>query len=175
MSKQEIGAAILRAREYLREHPDEARSTDSAATATIDEGLRCQVAGPKGQRLVSDMPGTVGGAGSAPSPGWLMRAAHAACDATVIAMRAAEVGITLSRLEVMVDSESDDRGLFGMSDKVPAGPLSTRVRVAIAAEGVREEQLREIVEWAREHSPVDDAIRRAVPVTVEMQTPVRPA
>jgi uncharacterized OsmC-like protein len=175
MSEEKIGAAIVRARDYLHEHPNEARYTDSAATATIDEGLRCQVVGPKGQLLVSDMPGTVGGAGSAASPGWLLRAAHAACDATVIAMRAAELGITLSRLEVMVDSESDDRGLLGMADQVPAGPLSTRVRIAIAAEGVPEEQLREIVEWAREHSPVDDAIRRAVPVTVEMQTPVRPA
>jgi uncharacterized OsmC-like protein len=56
----------------------------------------------------------VGGAATAPSPGWLLRASHVACDATLIAMRAAEEGVELSRLEVAVDSESDDRGILGM-------------------------------------------------------------
>lgn len=170
MSGKIIGEAIAQARDYVREHPKEARYTDSSATATIENGLRCRVVGPKGAVLVSDMTTAVGGRGSAPSPGWLMRAAHASCDATLIAMKAAEEGVALSRLEVVVDSESDDRGLLGLSGEVPAGPLSMRVRVAIEAEGVSAERLREIVEWAREHSPVDDAIRRAVPLTVEIQT-----
>jgi uncharacterized OsmC-like protein len=99
-----------------------------------------------------------------------LRAAHAACDATLIAMRAAEEGIELSRLEVTVDSESDDRGLLGMDDSTPAGPLSTRVRITVAAAGVPEEKLRELVSWAREHSPVDEAMLRAVPVSVEVET-----
>lgn len=170
MAERTIGATIAGARQYLREHPDEARSTDSAATAAIDHGLRCEVKGPGGALLVSDMTAGVGGGGSAPSPGWLMRAAFAACDATLIAMRAAEEGISLSQLEVVVDSESDDRGLLGAGDDVPAGPLSIRVRIAIAADGVDDARLRELVEWAREHSPVDDAIRRAVPVSVEIDT-----
>ena len=97
-----------------------------------------------------------------------MRASHAACDATVIAMRAAEEGIELSLLEVSVESESDDRGLLGAADEVTAGPLSTTVRVRISAPGVPEERLREVVDWAREHSPVDDAMRRAVPVHLEL-------
>jgi uncharacterized OsmC-like protein len=164
-----IRDAITGARAFLSANPAEARSTDSAATATIEAGLRCRVSGPNGQVLVSDMTPGVGGDGSAPSPGWLMRAAHASCDATLIAMRAAEEGVALSHLEVVVDSVSDDRGLLGMSDDVPAGPMSTRVRINVAATGITEQRLREIVEWAREHSPVDDAIGRAVPVTVEIQ------
>jgi uncharacterized OsmC-like protein len=83
------------------------------------------------------MPTGVGGGSSAPSPGWLARAALASCDATVIAMRAAELGIPLQGLEVTVDSESDDRGLLGMDDAVPAGPLSSRILVRIVAEGPR--------------------------------------
>ena len=47
MSERTIGAAITGAREYLREHSDEARYTDSAATASIDHGLRCTVNGPR--------------------------------------------------------------------------------------------------------------------------------
>jgi uncharacterized OsmC-like protein len=165
-----IAEAIARAREYLRQQPDRARSTDTAATATVEEGLRCRVLGPQGATLISDMSPTVGGRGSAPSPGWLLRAAHAACDATLIAMRAAEEGVELSRLEVTVDSESDDRGLLGMEDAIPAGPLRTRVRIVVEATGVPEPKLRELVEWARHHSPVDEAMLRAVPVSVEVET-----
>jgi hypothetical protein len=79
-------------------------------------------------------------------------------------MRAADLGIDLARLEVIVDSESDDRGLLGMDDSVPPGPLLTSVRVSIAAPGVPESQLRSIVDWAHGHSPVDDALARAVPI-----------
>jgi uncharacterized OsmC-like protein len=165
-----IGDAIRRAREYLVQRPDAARYTDTPATATIEDGLRCRVVGPKGAVIGTDMPTGVGGGASAPSPGWLLRAAHAACDATLIAMRAAEEGINLARLEVMVDSDSDDRGILGMDQSTPAGPIRTVVRVKVAAYGVPHERLREIVSWAREHSPVDDALSRVVPIetTVEV-------
>ena len=51
-------------------------------------------------------------------------------------MRAAQLGVTLSTLEVTVDSESDDRGLLGMDDTISAGPLNVRARVRIGASGV---------------------------------------
>ena len=168
MTTEHIGQSIENAIGYLSEHPDEARYTDSSVTAVI-EGLKSRVEGPDGATVVSDMPKGVGGEDSAPSPGWLLRAAIASCDATVIAMRAAQEGIELSTLEVTVDSESDDQGLLGMDDAVPAGPLSTRIRVKVAAEGVSPERLREIVEWADRHSPVSDAVQRAVPTTVEVE------
>jgi uncharacterized OsmC-like protein len=85
-------------------------------------------------------------------------------------MRAAELGVPLQSLEVTVESESDDRGLLGMDDAIPAGPLSSRIRVRIAAAGVDPQRLRELVEWADHHSPVTDAIRRAVPTTVEVES-----
>ena len=165
----DIAESIAGAVEYLSANPDEARYTDSSAVAKVD-GLRSTVSGPDGATLVSDMPAGVGGAASAPSPGWLMRAALASCDATVIAMRAATEGIALDTLEVTVDGESDDRGLLGMDDDTPAGPLQTRVRVRIGASGVDPERLREIVQWADQHSPVGDATRRAIPTTVEIET-----
>jgi uncharacterized OsmC-like protein len=120
--------------------------------------------------LVSDMPSAVGGGGSAPTPGWFLRAALANCDATVIAMRAAQVGVELTRLQVTVDSVSDDRGMFGVGgDDVPAGPQSMRIRVVIAAHGASPEQLAEIVHWAEAHSPVGSAIRRATPMAMEIE------
>jgi uncharacterized OsmC-like protein len=154
---------------YLGEHPDEARYVDKPATAVIEEGLRCRAIGPDDAALVSDMPTAIGGGGAAPSPGWLLRAALANCDATVIAMRAAHEGVTLTTLEVIVDSESDDRRLLGMDDSIPAGPLSVRTRVRIGADAVAPDRLREIVEWAEAHSPVADAIGRAVPKKIEIE------
>lgn len=115
------------------------------------------------------MPRSVGGGGSAPTPGWFLRAAMASCDATVIAMRAAQEGIELTTLEVTVTSESDDRGFLGMDESLPAGPLTARIDVRIAAEGASLERLREIVDWADLHSPVSDAVKRAVHTTVVVE------
>jgi organic hydroperoxide reductase OsmC/OhrA len=59
-----------------------------------------------------------------------------------------------------------------MDDTVPAGPPSSRIRIRIAAEGVDPQRLLELVEWADHYSPISDLIRRAVPVTVEVETAV---
>lgn len=156
---------------FLSEHPEKARVIDKAAVATLQGGLSCRAEGPNGAALVSDMPKSVGGSGAAPTPGWFLRAALASCDATVIAMRAAQLGVSLDRLEVTVDSVSDDRGIFGLGDDIPAGPQGMRIRVVVAAAGASPGQLREIVEWAEAHSPVGDAIRRAIPTTMEIEVP----
>lgn len=168
MSVDHIQKSIEGVIEYLTQHPAEARYTDKPATAAIADGLCCRVDGPDGATVATDMPQAVGGGGAAPSPGWLLRAALASCDATLIAMRAAQEGVTLTTLEVVADSESDDRGLLGIDDSIPPGPLSMRTRVRIAAVGRAPEQLRKIVAWAEAHSPVSDAIRRAVPTKVEV-------
>ncbi len=169
MSTHEIQAAIKKVVGFLEKYPEKARYTDSAATAIVEQGLRCRVDGPKGAYVVSDMPEAIGGGATAPTPGWLLRAALANCDATVIALRAAQEGITLTTLEVTVDSESDDRGLLGLDEEIPAGPYHVRTRIRIGAEGVSEEQLRSIIEWAEIHSPVADAISRAVPSAIDVE------
>ncbi|HEU4384480.1 MAG TPA: OsmC family protein [Anaeromyxobacteraceae bacterium] len=171
MPAAHVAQSIDRVVAYLSEHPDKARSSDKAATAIVEEGLRCRARAPDGATVHSDMPKSIGGGGSAPSPAWLLRAALACCDATVIALRAAQLGVALAELEVTVDSESDDRGMLGMDGRIPAGPLSMRTRVRIGAPGVPPERLREIVEWAEAHSPVGDAIRRAVPATTVIEIP----
>lgn len=164
-----IGRSIVSARGYLAEHPEEARYTDSAAAAVIESGLRCRVESANGFTLHTDMPGGVGGEGTAPSPGWIARAGLAACDATLIAMRAAELGIDLTSLEVTVDSESDDRGILGADESIPAGPLSIRTRVRITAHDVEPGVIEELVDWAERHSPVSDAHRRSVPSSLELE------
>lgn len=169
MSIDSIREAMDKAIDYLSQHPEKAQSTDTPAVATSEGGLRFRVEGSNGATLTTDMVSAVGGGDSAPSPGWILRAALASCDATLIAMRAAQEGVELTTLEVTVDSESNDYGLLGIDDLVPAGPLSVRTQVRIAANGAPPEQLRSIVNWAEAHSPVPDAVRRAVPSTIEVE------
>ena len=169
MTLSRIRQSIEDVTRFFSEHPEKALGTDKAAVATLEDGLVCRAEGPHGAVLVTDMPTRVGGGASAPTPGWFLRAALANCDATVIAMRAAQLGVVLTKLQVSVDSVSDNRGMFALGDGVSAGPQSVRIRVQISADGAAPEQLREIVEWAEAHSPVGDAIRRAVPSTMEIQ------
>jgi hypothetical protein len=83
-------------------------------------------------------------------------------------MRAAQVGVEIRSLEVDVDSVSNDLGILGIDPDVPAGPLSARVAVRLAlAEGGDPRQAGDLVDWAVDHCPVTDTIRRAVPLTVD--------
>ena len=168
MGEADIARAIANARSYLTANPGEARYPDGAASATIEEGLRVRVTGTDGSSLVTDMVTGIGGGGSAPSPGWLFRAAYASCVATLIAMRAAEEGWVLSALDVTVDSESDDRGILGISPEIPAGPLSIRVQVRASVPGVDGEVSRAAIEAAVARCPVHDAVARPVPVDIEV-------
>ena len=168
MPSAEIQRAIRAASDYLSQHPEAARSTDGAATATLVEGLVVRVTGPDGETITTDMVPSVGGTASAPSPGWLLRAAEASCVATLIAMRAAMLGITLDTVEVTVDSVSDDRGLLGIDDTVPAGPLNGRVAVRLTAAGADATTLEEIAHWGVKHCPVCDAVERPIPLAIEV-------
>lgn len=165
-----IAHSIRSARQYLAEHPDDARSTDSEARAQLLDGLRVRVDGPNGWTLDTDMAKAVGGGGSAPSPGWLLRAAVASCDAVLIAMQAAEDEVDLESLEASVTSESDDRGLIGDHDgSIPAGPLRVALHVRIAARAHTAEEIQALVERALRRSPVSEALQRQVPVDVSVE------
>jgi len=153
---------------YLNENPDKAQYKLPPVTAVLESGLRFRAEGPDGKLVISDMPETLGGKGSAPSPSWLMQAALATCHATGIVSKAARDGIELSTLEVTIDGEHDARGLFGI-ESVDAGPLHIKTHVRIGGKGVPEEKLLEIVNWSEKHSWVGNAICRAVPSKSEVE------
>src|SRR5436190_19535143 len=119
---ESIRIAMEKASGHLMEHPEAAAGTDAAATAVREEGLRFRVEGPKVE-LTSDMSESIGGGATAPTPGWLLRAALASCDATLVAMEAARDGIELTNLTVAVESDSDFRGVLGVNSSVNPGPL----------------------------------------------------
>jgi uncharacterized OsmC-like protein len=164
----DIKESILSVRTALASKPDAGPAPDRPAVAVIEDGLRARVEGGDGWAVVTDMPPAVGGGAAAPSPAWLIRAALASCTATAIAMRAAELEIGLTRLEVTAESETDMRGLLAARNGVDPGPATVRMRVDLAADGADEQRLDELVRWADSHSPVCDALRRAVPVELEI-------
>jgi hypothetical protein len=75
MADGAIRTAIRGASEYLAQQPEQAPSTDGAATATLVEGLVVRVTGARSATMMTDMVPSVGGTATAPSPGWLLRAA----------------------------------------------------------------------------------------------------
>jgi uncharacterized OsmC-like protein len=93
-----------------------------------------------------------------------MRAAAASCVASLIAIRASSLGVAVGRIDVTVDSESDDRGILGLDDAIPAGALAMSIEAAV--EGPARDLIVDIVDWAIAHCPVTDTIARAVPIKV---------
>jgi uncharacterized OsmC-like protein len=166
---ESISRAIAAASDHLTKHPEAGSGTDTAAIAVRVEGLRCRVEGPQGE-VITDMSKTVGGGATAPTPGWLLRAALASCDATAVAMEAARRGVELTDLTVTVESESDFRGALGVDDSVHPGPSTVRVRIQLAGANATEAQLREIVQRAESRSPVHDAVVREISMTTEIVT-----
>ena len=169
MSVTSIRAAIENVSAAISADPAKARSKNAPATARLTAGLQCELSGPYNERLITDMPPAMGGTASGPNPGWLLRGALASCTATVIAMRAAKLGVVLGSLEVTVESDSDNRGMLGLDDNVSAGLAAVRMKVKISAPGASPETLREVVEWADAHSPVGCTMRQAPGCSLDVE------
>jgi uncharacterized OsmC-like protein len=159
MSSASVRQALETLTTVFEAQPEKARAKNAPARARLLEALRCSVEGPNGESVQTDMPRPMGGGASAPSPGWLLRAAVASCATTAIAMRSAMQGIDLTLLEVTVDSSSDNRGLLGLGDNVLAGLDTMTVRVRIAAPGRTAAELRALAQWGDAHSPVGCTVR----------------
>lgn len=169
MANLNIRESLERVIRIFQERPETAQKKAAPATVTLIEGLQCQITGPSGEKLISDMPPTYGGGGAGSHPGWFLRAALASCTATAIAMRAALLGIKLKTLEVRVESHSDHRGVLGIDDSIPRGMLSLRIHVKIGGEGATSVQLRELVEWGDAHSVVGSTIRHPPTPSLEIE------
>jgi uncharacterized OsmC-like protein len=168
MANTEVREAIERLSTVITAEPAKAKSKNVPATARLTEGLKFEVTGPNKERAVTDMPSPMGGGASAPNPSWYLRAGMASCAATVIAMRAAKLGIALTRLEVTVESDSDLRGILGLDEKVSAGLNPMRTKVSIGGDA-GPKALRALVEWADAHSPVGCTVRNAAACSLDIE------
>jgi len=161
MEGSRIATTLESLSKAVESDPTKGPATYAAATATILTGLKCTVRGPAGEQLETDMPTSMGGENSWPNPGWFFRASIAACCATMIASRAARLGIELAELEVKVVGDGNHRGILGLDKNISAGHSALRTDVRISARNASPEKLRELVTWAEEHSPVGRTVRDA--------------
>lgn len=168
MNAPEIRQAIEKLSAAMSADPSKAQAKRAPATARVVDGLRCEITGPYSEKVATDMPPAIGGGGTAPSPGWLFRGALASCTATVIAMRAAKLGIALQTLEVTVETDSDHRGMLGLDEKISAGMRNLRMKVRIGGDAAPE-ALRELATWADAHSPVGCTVRNAPMGSLEVE------
>ena len=173
MNRQhEIAEAMQRAVNVFQRRPEMGLHDDAAGRAVWRGGTRVSNLHDSGLQMDTDMPKELGGSGDCVSPGWLFRAGIAACSTTVIAMIAASQGITLDHLEIVVSSQSDTRGVLGMQDSagelINPGPQAIGMQVSIRAAGVDAAVLQRLVEEGLQRSPMQSALLRHPPLSVQV-------
>lgn len=172
MTTATIASAMQRVRVKLSQRPEGAMHADEPAVARWEHGLRVLSQHANGARVATDMPRALGGNGDEVTPGWLLRAALASCLATRIVMEAAMREIVIARLEVVAVSQSDARGLFGMTDNsgepVSAGPFAVQLQVRLGAPDFPAEALRTMIEESSRCSPVQCALEGTIPVSLRI-------
>jgi len=106
----------------------------------------------------------VGGAGDVPCSGDLLLGALAACQETTLRMVAANMGIELASLEVVVEADWDPRGTLAMGD-YPIGLTAIRCRTTVRlADELRGERSERLLRSAEKYCVVLNTLRQGVPV-----------
>ncbi len=124
----QIAKALNRVAEVFAKKPETALDTDRA-TARLEDGLKCIVT--QGEHsAVMDMGEVMGGESAGPTPGFFGRAALISCIAMGLKIEAVRAGVVFDSIDVSVEMDWDNRGMFGMND-APAGPLAIRVEIDI--------------------------------------------
>lgn len=93
--------------------------------------------------------------------------ALAGCLTTTIVLHAAARGISIQELSTDLEGKIDVQGLLGLNDTVPVGYKQINIRLHIKAD-CSDEELDDLLSFARNHSPVCNTVCRPVPVTVEI-------
>src|SRR5579864_4655896 len=125
-------------RERYKNDPASARIQLRVRSGNSDLGdpLHCRVV-PDTAPSISWQSGAhsaVGGEGDVPCSGDLLLAALAACQETTLRMVAANMGIELTSLEVVVEADWDPRGTLAMGD-YPIGLSAIRCQTTIGVSG----------------------------------------
>jgi uncharacterized OsmC-like protein len=156
-SSTPLKTALERTTKALTLKPALGRETGISKTR-IREGLTCDVQEGNWKFSV-DMPASVGGNGSAPSPGVYGRAALGSCLAIGYMMQAALLGVAIQNLEVEVQADFDDGVLLGVHNDVPPGYTEVRYTVTIESDAAVNDILR-VLDEGDAHSPYLDVFAR---------------
>lgn len=170
MSKDEpadwerILAARSRVRALFEKRPAKAKG-DGRTVSRLVRGMVCEASeGP--WRLTIDQPEAMGGEGSAPSPGFVGRAALGACLVQGYALALAGAGVAVESLEVEVFGSSDTRGFLGVPG-VPPGYADVTCRVSLKADA-NPGEIDALLDKAERESPWLNNLTGSVPMTREV-------
>ena len=92
--------------------------------------------------------------------------ALAGCVTTTTVLHAAARGIQIDRLSTQLVGSIDVQGLLALDDSVAVGYESIRIKMEIEAD-CSDEEIDELLSFAKDHSPVCNTVCKPVPVTVE--------
>jgi len=92
--------------------------------------------------------------------------ALAGCVTTTTVVHAAARGIQIESLSTKLVGQIDLQGLLGLNDSVPVGYENIQIEMDIKAD-CSDEELDDLLAFARQHSPVCNTICRPVPVTLK--------
>jgi uncharacterized OsmC-like protein len=106
------------------------------------------------------------GANEGANPVEFLLHALAGCVTTTTVLHAAARGIQIESLSTELVGTIDIQGLLALDDSVPVGYEQIQIKMAIKADCSNDE-LDELLAFAKNHSPVCNTICRPVPVTVE--------
>lgn len=92
--------------------------------------------------------------------------ALAGCVTTTTILHAAARGIQINKLSTELIGDIDLQGFLDLDDSVNVGYESIRINMDIEAD-CSDEELDELLSFAKDHSPVCNTVCKPVPVTVE--------
>jgi uncharacterized OsmC-like protein len=115
-----------------------------------------------------DEPPVLLGEDIGPNPVEYVLAGLAGCLTTSLVYHAAARGIQIDEVESSYEGDLDLRGFLGMSDQVRNGYEQIRVRFHVKADNATAEEIEELMQVARQRSPVFDIVSNQVPVSVEL-------
>jgi uncharacterized OsmC-like protein len=163
-----IRTAFDRCVKALTLRPSIGRSTGVSRTRI--HGLKCEIEeGP--WRLTTDMGEQVGGTGTAPTPGVFGRAAFGSCLAVCYMMHAAKLGVPITSLDIEVQADYDNAGLFGVGT---ARPGYSELRYTVTVESpASEADITRVLDEGDAHSPYLEIFSR--PLTCRRSVRIVPA
>ncbi|MGK0274452.1 MAG: putative OsmC-like protein [Ilumatobacter sp.] len=152
---QEILAGRIRIEGIVARKPDVGTDPDISVT-TLTEGVRCETV--EGDWVtVSDLPAVLGGAGSACSPGALMRASLGTCLAMGYKIRACRLGVAVDSVTVTVTCQAALVGHLDLDSEQRPGYDEIHYHVELHSDAAEADLARVTME-ADNLSPVLDAI-----------------
>lgn len=155
--QEDIKSKLDRTNQALTLKPSLGLGTGISKTRII-KGLSCETR--EGEWVFkTDMPKQVGGYGTASTPGALGRAALGSCLAIGYMMWASKLDITIDSLEVEIQADYDNGGLFDTSDSTP-GYSEIRYLVRIKSPASPDE-IENVLNFGDKHSPHLDVFSRA--------------